>query len=188
MQHLGLRPGRDVGDALAMLLEARLEEGPLGEEAAYRRVDPEGLARSLPGVAEVGGPVVVSAMGRPGRFARGEQFKSFTGLVPRASETGESDRKGQPMSKAGSSLLRHQPMSSANVARKLGPPAGRGLPHPDGRAGRPSHQGRGRGSRSPGQAGLGRHAPLEPYVVCDVNGRPVTAGGSQGDRPLPGKA
>ena len=39
MQHLGLRPGRDVGDALAMLLEARLEEGPLGEEEAYRRLD-----------------------------------------------------------------------------------------------------------------------------------------------------
>jgi poly(A) polymerase len=39
MTHLGVRPGRVVGDALAMLLEARLEEGPLGEDEAYRRLD-----------------------------------------------------------------------------------------------------------------------------------------------------
>jgi poly(A) polymerase len=39
MRHLDLRPGPDVGRALAMLLEARLEEGPLGEAEAYRRLD-----------------------------------------------------------------------------------------------------------------------------------------------------
>lgn len=39
MTHLGIAPGRDVGDALAMLLEARVEEGPLGEDEAYRRLD-----------------------------------------------------------------------------------------------------------------------------------------------------
>jgi len=39
MDHLGLQPGRDVGDALKMLLEARLDEGPLGEDEAYRRLD-----------------------------------------------------------------------------------------------------------------------------------------------------
>jgi poly(A) polymerase len=39
MTHLGIKPGRDVGDALKMLLELRLEEGPLGEEEAYRRLD-----------------------------------------------------------------------------------------------------------------------------------------------------
>ena len=30
MAHLGIPPGREVGEALAMLLEARLDEGPLG--------------------------------------------------------------------------------------------------------------------------------------------------------------
>ncbi len=39
MAHLGLAPGRDVGQALDFLLELRLEEGPLGEEEAYRRLD-----------------------------------------------------------------------------------------------------------------------------------------------------
>jgi poly(A) polymerase len=38
MALLGVPPGRVVGEALAMLLEARLEEGPLGEEEAERRL------------------------------------------------------------------------------------------------------------------------------------------------------
>ena len=39
MEHLGIEPGRAVGQALAFLLELRLDEGPLGEEEAYRRLD-----------------------------------------------------------------------------------------------------------------------------------------------------
>ncbi len=39
MEHLGLTPGRAVGDALDFLMELRLEEGPLGEEEAMKRLD-----------------------------------------------------------------------------------------------------------------------------------------------------
>ncbi|HEY9555962.1 MAG TPA: CCA tRNA nucleotidyltransferase [Acidimicrobiales bacterium] len=46
MAHLGITPGREVGEALAMLLEARMEEGPLGDEEAYRRLDEWWAART----------------------------------------------------------------------------------------------------------------------------------------------
>lgn len=46
MAHLGIGPGREVGDALKMLLEVRLDEGPLGEDAAYARLDAWWAARS----------------------------------------------------------------------------------------------------------------------------------------------
>ena len=39
MEHLGIPPGRAVGEALDHLLEVRLEEGPLPKEGAYRRLD-----------------------------------------------------------------------------------------------------------------------------------------------------
>lgn len=45
MAHLGIEPGRAVGEALSMLLEARLEEGPLGQDEAYRRLDEWWAAR-----------------------------------------------------------------------------------------------------------------------------------------------
>ena len=39
MEHLGIAPGPDVGRALAFLLEARLEEGPLDPDDARARLD-----------------------------------------------------------------------------------------------------------------------------------------------------
>lgn len=39
MARLGIAPGRGVGEALAFLLELRIDEGPLGEEEAGRRLD-----------------------------------------------------------------------------------------------------------------------------------------------------
>jgi poly(A) polymerase len=45
MAHLGTGPGPAVGQALDFLLELRLEEGPLGEEEAFRRLDAWWAAR-----------------------------------------------------------------------------------------------------------------------------------------------
>jgi len=46
MDHLGIGPGRHIGEALDHLLEVRLDEGPLGEGEAYRRVDAWWAARA----------------------------------------------------------------------------------------------------------------------------------------------
>jgi poly(A) polymerase len=45
MEHLGLPPGPVVGEALRFLLEVRIEEGPLGEGEAARRLDDWWAAR-----------------------------------------------------------------------------------------------------------------------------------------------
>ena len=39
MQHLGISPSRDVGAALELLLQIRLDEGLLGEDEILRRLD-----------------------------------------------------------------------------------------------------------------------------------------------------
>ncbi|WP_460628753.1 transposase [Intrasporangium mesophilum] len=90
-------------------------------EDAYRWVDIGQLARTLPGLAEVGGPVLAAAIGDPSRFPSGAHFKSFAGLAPKASETGQTDRKGEPMSKAGPNLLRATLVRAADTARKQDP-------------------------------------------------------------------
>ncbi len=48
MARLGIPPGREVGEALAFLLELRLDEGPLGEGEAGRRLDEWWAARAEP--------------------------------------------------------------------------------------------------------------------------------------------
>jgi len=106
---------------LLQVTETELSAQEVRREQLYREVDPQQLARSLPGLSTVGGPVLVAFMGRPQRFARGPQFRSFTGLAARASETGQSDRKGQPMSKAGPNQLRATLVLAADTARQQDP-------------------------------------------------------------------
>jgi poly(A) polymerase len=48
MAHLGIPPGRAVGEALSHLLELRMDEGPLGEEEAFRRLDAWWAAQDAP--------------------------------------------------------------------------------------------------------------------------------------------
>lgn len=167
--------------AAEIATEVRLLRAVQGELAAhateretvYRWVDPLELARSLPGVAAIGGPALVAAMGDPSRFRTGKAFRSFTGLVPKASETGDTDRKGQPMSKAGSSLLRTTLVRAADNARKVDPQLARlyylqmverGKDH--------------LGALCVVAANLAERfwavmTRQMPYVICDTNSQPV---------------
>jgi len=49
MEHLGLQPGRDVGDAMRFLMEIRLDEGVLGDDAIRARLDEWWAERSITG-------------------------------------------------------------------------------------------------------------------------------------------
>jgi len=98
------------------------------------------------------------------------------GLAPRASETGETDRKGQPMSKAGPSLLRATFFRAADTARRQDPQLAkiyytqmteRGATHLKACCVVAGHL------AERAWATLNRGTP---YVICDNNGNPITAG------------
>ena len=159
---------------LLRAVQAELFVHAAERERCYRWVDPCELARSLPGVADIGGPALVAAIGDPTRFPTGKQFRSFTGLTPRASETGDTDRKGQPMSKAGSSLLRTTLIRAADTARKLDPQLAR-IYHVQMVERGKDHL----GALCVVAANLAErfwtvmHRGM-PYVICDIDGTPVT--------------
>ena len=75
---LGIRPGRDVGEALAFLLEIRLDEGMIGEEAMLRLASG---GRSA-GANEVATRVCVTNV-------------AFDGAVRDATEQGRPGRAGR---------------------------------------------------------------------------------------------
>lgn len=160
---------------LLRVITAELTTHTTQREQHYRAVDPSELARTLPGLADVGGPALTACMGDPARFATGKRFRSFTGLTPKASETGETDRKGQPMSKAGSSLLRTTLVRAADHARKQDPQLAaiyyrqmteRGKDHLGALCVVAAHL----GERSWRVMRRGT-----PYVIRDTDGRPVTS-------------
>jgi transposase len=153
---------------------AKLAAHAAERESRYRQAGPAGLARSLPGLAEVGGPALVACMGDPARFATGKKFRSFTGLAPKASETGETDRKGQPMSKAGSSLPRTTLARAAGTAGKQDPQLARTYYQQMTERGK-DHL----GALCVVAASLAERAWTvmrrgTPYVICDTDSRPVT--------------
>jgi transposase len=167
----------EVATEVRLLRAVQVELGvhATERERTYRWVDPGQLARSLPGIAEISGPALVAAIGDPSRFPTGKQFRAFTGLTPRASETGDSDRKGQPMSKAGSSLLRTTLIRAADHARKLDPQLAR-IYHVQMVERGKDHL----GANCVVAANLAERfwAVMNrgmPYVICDTDGRPVTA-------------
>ena len=166
---------------LLRAIQAELAAHAAAREQHYLHVDPDQLARSLPGFAEISAPVLIAAMGRPGRFRDGTRFKSYVGLAPRASETGETDRKGQPMSKAGPSLLRATFVRAADTARKQDPQLAkiyyvqmteRGATHLKACCVVAGHLAE--------RAWTVLHRGT-PYVICDNNGNPVTPAAGQGD-------
>ena len=155
--------------------QAELSAHATEREARYRQADPAGLARTLPGLAEVGGPALTACMGDPARFSCGKQFRSYTGLAPKASETGETDRKGQPMSKAGSSLLRTTMVRAADNARRQDPQLARVYYQQMTQRGK-DHL----GALCVTAACLAERAWTvmrrgTPYIICDTDGQPVTA-------------
>ena len=154
--------------------QAELAAHASKREACYQRVDPAALARSLPGLATIGGPALVATMGTASRFATAAKFRCFTGLAPKASETGHSDRKGQPISKAGNRLLRTTLVRAADHARRQDPQLARiywtqmvqrGKDH--------------LGALCVVAAHLAERAWTvmdrgTPYVICDTDGVPIT--------------
>src|SRR5918994_390819 len=76
--------------------QAELELHAGQREACYQRVDPTALARSLPGLATIGGPALVATMGPASRFATAGKFRSFTGLAPRRRRPARPTARANP--------------------------------------------------------------------------------------------
>jgi transposase len=155
-------------------IEAELADHAEQREHAYRWTDLGQLARSLPGLATISAPVLAAVMGNPARFPTGAHFKAYLGLVPRASETGNTDRKGQPMSKAGSRLLRTTLIRAADNARRQDPQLAkiyytmmteRGAEHIKALCIVAAHLAE--------RAWIVMNRQM-PYVVCDTTGNPIT--------------
>ena len=143
-------------------------------DAAMACVDPAGLAASLPGLGPVGTTQLVATMGRPRAVP---QRRRVQGLH-RADAPSQRDRPDRPQAPAHDQgrppALRSQLVQSANTARKLDPQLAavyhaqmtqRGATH--------------RKALCVVAARLAERAWLtmargEPYVVCDLQGRPVT--------------
>lgn len=171
----------DVSDELAR--ELRLMDGELRElealEAAiarrYREVAPRDHLGTLKGLGPVTAPTLLAAVGTPQRFRSQAAFRGWTGVVPHARQSADSDAKGLAMTKAGPRRVKLALYQAAEIARRWDPQLAKvyydqmvhkGKPHYKAIGAVMSHL----ASRI--------HAVLteqRDYVLRDVDGREVTA-------------
>jgi transposase len=84
-------------------------------------VDGYDAVRSSPGIGDVICAGVLANTGDIRRFPNGNKYVSYCGLAPRKNQTGESDRKGQKITKAGKPILRKYYYLAAEKARRIDP-------------------------------------------------------------------
>ncbi len=120
----------DVRDEVArelrlMDMEKReLEELEAAIARRYREVAPEDRLGTLKGLGPVTAPTLLAAVGTPQRFHSQAAFRGWTGVVPHARQSADSDAKGLTMTKAGPRRVKLALYQAADIARRWDPQLG----------------------------------------------------------------
>jgi transposase len=139
----------------------------------YEQADPEQIIATAPGVGPVTRAVIAGRIGDPHRFTSLAAIRAYSGLVPKVSQSGNSDPV-LGLTKAGDPLLREALFIAADQARRTDPQLGAkyarlmtGDRHHDSAI---CHIATNLLTRIATCWRTG-----QPYVIRDVDGRPVTA-------------
>jgi hypothetical protein len=117
----------DVRDEVARelrLMDVEQQEVKALEAAIaqrYQEVAPEDHLGTIKGLGAVTAPTILAAVGTPHRFKSQAAFRGWTGVVPHASQSADSDAKGLPMTKAGPRRVKAALYQAAEIARQWDP-------------------------------------------------------------------
>ncbi|HXQ29400.1 MAG TPA: IS110 family transposase [Gemmatimonadales bacterium] len=87
----------------------------------YEEVAPQDHLGTMPGLGVVTAPTMLAAVGTPQRFQNQAAFRGWTGVVPHAAESADSEAKGLPMTKAGPKRVKLALYQAAETARQWDP-------------------------------------------------------------------
>ena len=101
-------------EAETKALDQRIEE-------LYRKLHPSDNLRTIPGVGEHTAPVFVACVGDPMRFPDQSAFANWTGVVPGAKQSAETESKGLRMTKAGPATMKRSLYQAGQIGRQWDP-------------------------------------------------------------------
>lgn len=87
----------------------------------YHQLHPSGNLETLYGIGEDSAAVYISFIVDATRFQNGSSFRSWSGLIPRSSQSADTEAKGLKISQAGPDLIKKFAFLNANVARRYDP-------------------------------------------------------------------
>jgi len=89
--------------------------------ALYRQIHPSRYLETIYGVGQDGAAVYVFFVADVERFVLQKEFRGWSGMVPRSDQSGDVEKKGLRITKAGPDLVKHYAYMNAEVARQWDP-------------------------------------------------------------------
>lgn len=90
-------------------------------EDLYRKLHPSDNLRTIPGVGEHTAPVFAASIGDPDRFPGQSEFANWTGVVPGAKQSSDTESKGLRMTKAGPAVMKWALYQAGQIGRQWDP-------------------------------------------------------------------
>ena len=87
----------------------------------YRQLHPSRHLESIRGVGQSGAAVYLFFIGQVERFPLQKGFRGWSGMVPKSDQSGDVEKKGLPITKAGPDLVKKYAYINAEVARQWDP-------------------------------------------------------------------
>lgn len=87
----------------------------------YQQMYPSRHLESIQGVGKDGAAVYFFFVGEVERFALQKEFRSWSGMVPKSNQSGDTEKKGLHLTKAGPDLVKKYAYLNAEVARQWDP-------------------------------------------------------------------
>ncbi len=91
------------------------------KHALYLQLHPSRHLETLRGVGEGGAAVYICFIADVSRFVRQKKFRGWHGMIPESDQSGDAEKKGLRITKAGPALVKHYAYMNAEVARQWDP-------------------------------------------------------------------
>jgi transposase len=101
--------------------EAEVERVSVRIEELYHQLHPADHLRTIPGIGVRTAQVFLAVIGDPQRFRSQAAFANWTGVVPGASQSADTEAKGLRMTKAGPSMMKRALFQAGDIGRRYDP-------------------------------------------------------------------
>jgi transposase len=103
------------------MMEAESDKIARRLQELYLELHPSDNLRTIPGVGEHTAPIFLATVGDPARFRSQSAFANYSGVVPAARQSSNSEAKGLRMTKAGPATLKWALYQASQIGRRCDP-------------------------------------------------------------------
>lgn len=154
--------------------EKEVEKVSARIEDLFKKLHPSECLRTIPGVGIRTSQVFLSIIGDPKRFRSQSAFANYTGVVPGASQSADTEAKGLRMTKAGPAMMKRALFQAGDIGRRYDPQLAYLYYREMVNHGKTHLQAMGAVMSHLGARILAVLRENKPYEICDIHGQSLS--------------